>query len=108
MIKFKENLKLIDRYITFGLLLKVYIYLKRWNYFFLYIKKFSFIKKFNNRNLVFYNYKYNYLSELSDKYSSDKGTLKKDFKKKVYGAGISTLIRIIIQIYMTIVVIKSI
>ena len=75
MIKFKKNLKLIDKYITFGLLIKIYILLKRWNYFFLYTKNLFFKKKFNKKNIVFYNYKYNYLSELSDKYSSDKGTL---------------------------------
>jgi hypothetical protein len=82
MMKFKKNFKLIDKYVTFGLLIKIYILIKRWNYFFLYIKQFTFTKKFNNKNIVFYNYKYNYLSELSDKYSSDKGTLQKEFKKK--------------------------
>ena len=71
-MKFKKNFKLIDKYVTFGLLIKIYILIKRWNYFFLYIKQFTFTKKFNNKNIVFYNYKYNYLSELSDKYSSDK------------------------------------
>ena len=82
MIKFKKYLKLIDKYITFGLLKKIYILVKQWNYFFFHIKNFFFIKKFNNKNIIFYNYKYNYLSELSDKYSSDKGTLKKDLKEK--------------------------
>ena len=82
MIKFKKYLKLIDKYITFGLLKRIYILVKQWDYFFFHIKNFFFIKKFNNKNIIYYNYKYNYLSELSDKYSSDKGTLKKDLKEK--------------------------